>query len=324
MHTVLNNFFQTHVGDGEEKRCIQERILAERTKNETLHRVVCDQLVKPPSSVTDYLTRFSGITAAALARTLADIQTHLRTLILPSTILVGRSLESESNAVKFHLRCIDTALIFHHPCGRPLKPGLARLTRKWLGRIIQDCGPSRHHPKKDLQKFQADFELKSAFALAQSWVERLTHGRRSSTMETPGAWNGTSATAPATIACTNGAEVLDGMIGALVSLELIFRRLMMGLAVAFERSQPSQHSEGRKPNLVGEAQTKTESSEHRPDNNSNALFTAVTNLNDHLTTFHAALPPRTMLLLFSEHGDPRSTSTLAKRRAEYQAGQQGN
>ncbi|KAN0141700.1 hypothetical protein V8E53_000162 [Lactarius tabidus] len=40
-----------------------------------------------------------------------------------------------------HPRCIDTALIFHDPRGRPFKPALAWLTLKWLGPIIQDPGP---------------------------------------------------------------------------------------------------------------------------------------------------------------------------------------
>jgi hypothetical protein len=81
-------------------------------------------------------------------------------------------------------------------------------------------------------------------------------------------------------------------------------------------------------NLTGDAaETKTESSEVTllstpDDSHGNALFAAVTNLNDHLTTLHAALPPRTALLLFSGHSDPRSMSTLAARRAEYQASQQ--
>ena len=47
-------------------------------------------------------------------------------IITPSTILLGHSLESDLRPPQFvHPHCIDTALIFHHPC-RPLqKPGLA-------------------------------------------------------------------------------------------------------------------------------------------------------------------------------------------------------
>ena len=88
-----------------------------------------------------------------------------------------------------------------------------------------------------------------------------------------------------------------------------------------------------KQNLTGEAVTKTEaeteSAETPPppeDKSNNALFAAVTNLKAYLTTLHAALPPHTALLLFSGHSDPRSMSTLAARRAEYQTSrqQQGN
>ena len=85
-----------------------------------------------------------------MTTTLADVQTHLLTLIKPSTILLGHSLESDLRALKLsHGRCIDTALLFHHPRGRPLKPGLAWLTRKWFGRIIQDRGPGWHNPEED-------------------------------------------------------------------------------------------------------------------------------------------------------------------------------
>jgi RNA exonuclease 1 len=132
-------------------------------------KVVYDQLVKPPSPITDYLTRFvlklsyslllnrkrsfSGITASALepvTTTLADVQAELRSIITPSTILLGHSLESDLRALQLaHPHCIDTALIFHHPRGRPLKPGLAWLTRKWLSRTIQDRGLGGHDPEED-------------------------------------------------------------------------------------------------------------------------------------------------------------------------------
>ncbi|KAH9980517.1 hypothetical protein BJV77DRAFT_1047859, partial [Russula vinacea] len=48
-----------------------------------------------------------------------------------------------------HPRCIDTALIFHRPCRRPSKPGLARLTNEWLCGTTQNRGPCEHGSKKD-------------------------------------------------------------------------------------------------------------------------------------------------------------------------------
>jgi RNA exonuclease 1 len=76
---------------------------------------------------------------------------------------------------------------------------------------------------------------------------------------------------------------------------------------------------------VTKTETETENTETPPspeDKSNNAPFAAVTNLNAYLTTLHVALPPHTALLLFSGHSNPRSMSTLAARRTEYQTSQQ--
>jgi len=114
--------------------------------------VVYDQLVKPAKPILDYLTRWSGITASILSpvtTTLADVQKQVLRILSPpppnpfstspsseiphppTPILLGHSLESDLKALKIcHPLCIDTAIIYHHPRGRPLKPGLAWLTKK--------------------------------------------------------------------------------------------------------------------------------------------------------------------------------------------------
>ncbi|KAH9177999.1 hypothetical protein EDB89DRAFT_1296406 [Lactarius sanguifluus] len=82
-------------------------------------------VVKPPSPITDYLTCFPAAALDPVTMTLSDVQTHLHVLTNSSTILLGQLLESDLYALQLsYLRCIGTAILFYHPRGRPLKPGL--------------------------------------------------------------------------------------------------------------------------------------------------------------------------------------------------------
>ncbi|KAF3920835.1 hypothetical protein ABW21_db0200790 [Orbilia brochopaga] len=103
--------------------------------------VVMDELVKPDEPVLDYVTAFSGITAAKLAdvtTTRADIQQRLKTLFHANVILVGQSLNSDLQALHFsHHQIVDTSVIYEHPRGKPMKPGLRWLAQKYLKQQIQ-------------------------------------------------------------------------------------------------------------------------------------------------------------------------------------------
>ena len=71
-------------------------------------------------------------------------------------------------------------------------------------------------------EFRADLEPILARIARSHSRNRGSNGARTRTAivdhGNPGAWHGTSATAPATIiACANDAEVLDGLLGALDS-----------------------------------------------------------------------------------------------------------
>ncbi|KAH8976942.1 hypothetical protein EDB86DRAFT_2838758 [Lactarius hatsudake] len=74
-------------------------------------KVVCDQLVKPPSPITDYLTGLGGLTAAAIdhvATTLADVKCAHKAF----DDLLGHSLESYLHSLLLvHPRGIDTATL---------------------------------------------------------------------------------------------------------------------------------------------------------------------------------------------------------------------
>lgn len=102
-----------------------------------------------------YQFSWSGITAEAMdgaTATFDEVQSQVLAMISvsPTPVLLGHSLESDLKSLRIcHPRCIDTAVIYHHPRGRPLKPGLAWLTKKWCGREIQNRGEGGHDPEED-------------------------------------------------------------------------------------------------------------------------------------------------------------------------------
>jgi hypothetical protein len=116
-------------------------------------RCVYDTYVKPPEPVTDYRTKYSGITAGTLKRVttvLRDVQEKLLSLLPKDAILVGQSLDSDFLALKFaHPHIIDTATIFIPPhC--IIKPPLAFLASSILGKELKRA-MSGHNSITDAQ-----------------------------------------------------------------------------------------------------------------------------------------------------------------------------
>ena len=76
----------------------------------------------------------------------ALLLTHLTT----ATPLLGHALENDLNAVRLvHPSIVDTALLFPHPRGLPLRLGLRNLARLHLGREIQTGGAAGHDSLED-------------------------------------------------------------------------------------------------------------------------------------------------------------------------------
>jgi RNA exonuclease 1 len=162
-------------------------------------------------------------------------------------ILLGHSLESDLKALKIcHPRCIDTALTYHHPRGRPLKPGLKWLTEKWCGRKIQTRGEGGHDPeedaracldllKKKLEEGPGFGEYKTDY---ESIFERMGRATwrgggggvggiiKSAVVDhgNPGVMHGSKA--DTALACKTDDEVLEGLLNVIPSHQFSFGRFM--------------------------------------------------------------------------------------------------
>lgn len=111
------------------------------SSNDKDYRVLMDELVLPYPPILDYVTEYSGITAAMVkdvTTRLEQVQASLLTYVGPNDILVGHSLENDLIALRWiHPTVIDTAVLFHNS-HRKFKYSLKHLSCILLRKRIQD------------------------------------------------------------------------------------------------------------------------------------------------------------------------------------------
>lgn len=116
------------------------------------HETIYESLVKPYNEITDYLTRYSGITKTLLndvSKRLEDVQKDLRKILPADAILVGQSLNTDLHALKMmHPYIIDTSLVYNFTGERTRKPKLKALAKEFLHEDIQ-CGKKGHCSVED-------------------------------------------------------------------------------------------------------------------------------------------------------------------------------
>jgi RNA exonuclease 1 len=183
---------------------------------------------------------------ASVTTTLADIQKELLRILHPRSILVGHSLNSDLTALKLtHPFVIDTALIFPHPRGPPLKSSLKWLAQRYLNREIQKghgiTGPGAGHDSiedartcLDLvkQKCEKGRHWGTSDAQGENLFKRIArtgvtyksqggsavpsalNGKSSAAVDWGDPKKGAGAAATFAIGCNSDEEVMEGIIRA--------------------------------------------------------------------------------------------------------------
>lgn len=300
---------------------------------------ILDEFVKPADPITDYLTPYSGITPAMLENvttTLQDIQQKLAVSILtPHTILIGHSLNSDLNALKLtHPYIIDTALLFPHPRGPPLKSSLKWLSQRYLSREIQKGHGSTGHDSIEDAKACLDL-VKQKCEKGKAWGTSEASGesifRRLGRQQRPkrdkvnpigpeeyreGAvvdWGeptrGYGAQARVAIGCESDDEIVAGIKRSLEGDDDSSTVPKGGVDFIFARLRELEAHVGwwNRSKTVDNASLLSSTTE---TNSTATLSGVVSETIQHIQDIYDALPPCTAFIVYSGSGDPRELSEM--------------
>ncbi|XP_055350508.1 LOW QUALITY PROTEIN: uncharacterized protein LOC129597091 [Paramacrobiotus metropolitanus] len=120
--------------------------------NERL-QIIYDTYVKPYNPITNYLTRYSGITKAILdpvKTRLPQVQDAIRKILPSDAILCGQSLNGDLSALEMtHPYVIDTSVIYNLKGNPRAKTSLKNLSQIFLSKSIQESEKKGHDSVED-------------------------------------------------------------------------------------------------------------------------------------------------------------------------------
>ena len=279
---------------------------------------------------------------------LKDVQQRLLGLLTPQSILVGHSLNSDLQALKLtHPFIVDTAILYPHPRGPPLKSSLKWLAQKYLGREIQKGdGATGHDSIEDaracLGLVRQECEKgplwgtsetsnepifkrlsRSPKANSISTVEGQREGKVGAIVDVGGSKPGFRSMAPYFIACSSDAAMSDAV-----------RRCVLGdtdgayipgdgVELTWARFRSLEKLRGWVSDNRGgigsfkEPETNGNNVKAQPEPSPKELDAVISEICRCVKEIRDFLPPCTLLMLYSGTGDPRPLVKLQEMQRKF-------
>ncbi|KAF8893593.1 hypothetical protein BD779DRAFT_1507113 [Infundibulicybe gibba] len=318
MHSVLSSFFNGPVSGEEKKKRIAQKLISEhvRVKDPSNYLLTLEQMIENDYPIPSYMAEVSQ----AEDGWVETPEQPKESLLVPEPgkepsclteggkelariSIIDFILELWSGITAEALAPVQTTLaqVQEHLL-RLLSPQFQILL--WCGREIQTRGEGGHDPEEDARacldllkkkmdnppgfgEFKTDYE-----SIFERMAAVIDHG-------SPSVMHGNKATT--SIGCTDDEGILSGLIDVIPAHHFIFGRFMELANTLGCETTPKPSPDRPLPEPTPEPTPETLSQVH-------------IRLSDRLKTLYASLPPRTALVIFTGHSDPRRMSSLNARK----------